>query len=86
MTAQCLQERLEASGYEAAQQRSVTLDIAHTGCALNALSRRSADEADLYSPDRRFPRHVRHVRRTDAGPTSVELLTSYRTGRLCAPY
>ena len=85
MTAQRLQERLETSGYEAAQERTVNLDIAHTRCALNALSRRGTDEADLYSPDRRLLRHVRQARRADAGPTSVELLSGYRTRWPSAP-
>jgi len=77
VTAQRLQQRLKASGYQAAQERTVNLDIADAGRTLNPPGRRGADEADLYSPDRRLLAHVRHARKVAAPHTSVELPTGY---------
>jgi len=47
VTAQRLQQRLKTSGYQAAQEGAVNLDIADAGRTLNPSGRRGADETDL---------------------------------------
>jgi hypothetical protein len=77
MAVQRLQEGLKTSGHQAAQERTVDLDIADAGRALNPPGRGGADEADLNSADQRLLGHVRHARRAAAGRASVELLSGY---------
>jgi hypothetical protein len=58
VTAQRLQERLEAAADQAAQHAAVNLDIADAGRSLNLLGGSGADETDLYSPCGQLLRHA----------------------------
>src|SRR5215472_12695381 len=78
MTAQRLEERLEAAADQAPQHRALGLDLADARRALHLLSRRDPDEADLDSPNRQFLRHARDARSASPGPASAELPARYR--------
>jgi len=52
MTAQRLEKGLKAAAHQAAQDRTVNFDLAHSGRPLYLLGRRYADEADFHSLSR----------------------------------
>jgi hypothetical protein len=71
VTAQRLEEGLEAAAHEAAHDRTVNFHLADPGCPLDLLSRRCADEADFHSLGRWLPGHARQPRRGMREPASM---------------
>lgn len=81
VTAQCLQEWLEALANQAPQDGAVSLHVADTGRPVYLPGGSGADETDLYSPYRQILTHACHTKGTYAALASVELLAGHRVGR-----
>ncbi len=82
MTAQRLQERLEAPADQAAQRGAFGLHVTDPGRAPHLAGRGGTDETDLYSPYRQFLSHVSDARKAGQGPASVELPIRCLAGRV----